>query len=338
MYKQELMFIVESILASNTVDEHIECAQKLSCFYKKKTMLAISADNEIFVKGGVALSSSGAADCVDDYLRTVFFIKGIHKALTKLCTDFPERSINILYAGCGPYATLILPLLPLFDKERINAVLLDINAESIVAVQQLLAVIGLEDYQLQLIETDAITYTKPEGFTIDLAISETMHYALTREPQVAIMRNLMKQLTPDAILIPEEIRIDLAYTFFNHEPYLNNTSYEVKGYKKMQPYPKNVFVDRLFTINKEHLGRENHNSKLESRFYTLPTDFSNQPDVCIFTEIKVFGDIELKTAESYITNPYCVVSMYNLIGYSGIQLVYDYCEIPQWTYNLALKE
>ncbi|RUT72266.1 hypothetical protein D0817_01210 [Flavobacterium cupreum] len=333
MYKQELTFIVKSIIASDTVNEHVKWAEQLSVFYKKTTTIKNSETNETLIKGGVALSSSGAADCVDDYLRTVFFIKGVYQALTKLCLDFPERSINILYAGCGPYATLILPLLPLFGKERIKAVLVDINAESIASVHNLLTVIGLEEYDLQLIEANAITYTKPTDFVIDLAITETMHYALTREPQVAITKNILSQLTSDAILIPEEIRIDLAYTFFAYEPYLKNTK-EVKGRNDMQPYTDNVFVDRLFTINKEHFDSYNSGSKFESCFYKLPADFSNHPDVCIFTALRIFGDIELKTAESYITNPFCVVSLYNLSAYSEIQLVYDFSEIPQWSYNV----
>jgi hypothetical protein len=337
MYQQELAIIVQSIIESNTISDHTKCAKRLSDFYTRLSTIQHSLANEVSVKGGIALSSSGAADCVDDYLRTIYFIKGIYKALTILTADFPERRINILYAGCGPYATLILPLLPLFSKERINAILLDINAASIASVGQLLKVTGLDEYALQLIETDAITYIKPKDFTIDLAISETMHYALTREPQVAIVKNIVKQLPAHGILIPEEIRIDLAYTFFDYEPSLKNAINEVKGYNEMQPYVHHVFVDRLFTISKE-LSSISHDSKFESNFYNLPENFTEIPDVCIFTEIKVFDDIELKTAESYITNPYCVVSLYSINAYSKIQLVYDFSEIPKWTYTVnALK-
>jgi len=331
MYKQKLAIIVQSIIKSNTVSDHTKCAKDLSDFYSSLSVQH-SDGNEVSVKGGIALSSSGAADCIDDYLRTIYFIKGIYKALNKLSDDFPKRSINILYAGCGPYATLILPLLPLFNKERINAILLDINAESIESVRHLLKVIGLNEYSLQLIETDAITYTKPEDFIIDLAISETMHYALTREPQVAIVKNIVKQLPEHAILIPEEIKIDLAYTFFDYEPSLKKAIKEVKGYNETQPYPHHVFVDRLFTISKE-LGSLSHDSKFESDFYDLPENFTESPDICLFTEIKVFEDIKLKTAESYITNPYCVTSIYSLNGYSEIQLIYDFSEIPKWSYN-----
>ncbi len=334
MHKQELAIIVKSIIESNTVNEQLESARQLSFFYKKLIMHSHSNDNETVVQGGVALSSSGAADCVDDYLRTISFIKGIYKALTKLLNDLTKKEINILYAGCGPYATLILPLLPLFDKGRVNAVLLDINASSLESVQNLIATIGLEGYNLQLIEANAITYKISEEFNVDLAISETMHYALTREPQVAISRNIVRQLPPHAIFIPQEIRIDLAYTFFDYEPYLRNAINEVKGYKELQPYHYKVFVDRLFTINKEHFGRENHNSKIESAFYALPATFENYPDICLFTELTIFEDIELKTAESYITNPYCLVSMYGIKEHSEIKLLYDFCDIPKWSYKL----
>lgn len=334
MYKQELAIIVKSIIESNTVNEQLESAQQLSSFYKKLAIYTHSDDNETLLNGGIALSSSGAADCVDDYLRTVSFIKGIYKAITKLLTDSTEKKINIFYAGCGPYATLILPLLPLFDKGEIGAVLIDINASSLESVQSLVSKIGLEEYDLQLIENDAITYKIPEDFIVDLAISETMHYALTREPQVAISKNIIRQLRSQAIFIPQEIRIDLTYTFFDYEPYFGKAINEVKGYKELQPYPYKVFVDRLLTINKEHFGRENHNSKIKSAFYTLPATFENYPDVCLFTEITIFDDVELKTSESYITNPYCLVSMYGIRDYSEIKLIYDFSEIPKWFYQL----
>ena len=333
MYKQELAIIVQSIIESNTISNHAKCAKTLSDFYKKINSVTFSQDNETAVNGGIALSSLGAADCVDDYLRTVFFIKAIYKALTKLCRDFPDRSINVLYAGCGPYATLILPLLPLFDKERINAVLIDINAVSIVSVQELLKVTGLDEYEIQLLEADAITYTIPENFQIDLAISETMDYALKNEPQVAIVQNIAPQLPAHGILIPQEIRVDFMYTFFDYEPYLKNAVTEVQDYNNLQSYPHGVFVDRLFTINKELFAKTNPIYKFESDFYKLPDNFKDHPDLCIFTEIKIFDDVELKTAESYITNPYCVASRYSL-DHSEIQLVYDFSGIPQWSYNL----
>lgn len=340
MYKEELVFIVRSIVESNTDISHIAAAEKLSFFYKKITTVQehLSKNNETIVTGGVALSSFEAGSCVDDYLRTVFFIKGIHKALTKLCIDYPEKSINILYAGCGPYATLLLPLLSLFEKERINAILLDINVSSLNSVQNLISIIGLEEYKLQLIEANAITYSKPENFIIDLAISETMHYGLTREPQVAIVKNIIAQMPAHGILIPQEINIDLAYTFFAKEPFVNDAVHNVKGHNELQPYAFRIDLGRLFTISKEHFnGQIKSESKFESNFYNLPDDYSNHPDLCLFTELVIFEDTELKTAESYITNPYCVTSLYNFEDTSTFQLVYDITGIPQWTYNLQDK-
>lgn len=336
MYKEELVLIVKSIVVSDTKTAHVAAAEKLSLFYKKITTVKeyLSKSNETIVTGGVALSSFDAGSCVDDYLRTVYFIKGIHKALTKLCNDYPEKSINILYAGCGPYATLLLPLLSLFDKNSINAILLDINVSSLDSVQNLISIIGLEEYKLQLIEANAITYKKPENFIIDLAISETMHYGLTREPQVAIVKNIITQMPTHGILIPQEINIDLAYTFYAKEPFIQDAVHSIKGYNELQPYIFRIDLDRLFTISKEHFnGQIKNESKFESNFYNLPDDFSNHPDLCIFTELVIFDDVELKTAESYITNPYCVTSLYNLEGSSAFQLVYDITGIPQWTYN-----
>lgn len=328
MHLDRLTAITRSILDSTSHDEHVSFAKDLSLFYKDITSNAAhSAMNETVVRGGVALSSLGAADCVDDYLRTTFFIKGVYAALTSLLAGNPGKSVNILYAGCGPYATLLLPLLPLFSTGAINAIVLDINKPSLDCVESIIETVGLQAYHVKLECADATAYTKPDDFVIDLCISETMHYALTREPQVAIIKNLAPQLAAHSILIPQQISIDLAFSFFSKEPSLKDDSHFETA--SATPYPLRAPLGRLFTINKEQYP-DVETVKIESDFYIIPKDFSTCPDICLYTEVLIIEGISLTTAESYITNPYCVASLWNFQESEFVKVTYDFSEIPRW--------
>jgi hypothetical protein len=331
--KAELIVIVQSIINSNTKQNQIAHVKQLSAFLQNavNTGAPLPSDNHSDTKGGQALSSYHAAACTDDYLRTALFIKGVYKAITQLCTNFPSQEINILYAGCGPYATLLLPLLPLFDSAKLSIVLLDLHSESINSAKQLAGHLGLTPYNLTFTVANAITYTCPAGWPVDLLISETMHYGLTLEPQVAISKNLVTYLAPHGILIPQEITIDLVYSFYAKEPFIST----LNPTQNITPYTGRQHNGRVLTINKDILlvalpDQEN----IISQEFTLPADFSTCPDMCLFTEVRILDELVLKTSESLITNPYCITSLYNIEGADRFTLEYNFSEAPTWTLHL----
>jgi hypothetical protein len=148
---------------------------------------------------------------------------------------------------------------------------------------------------------------------------------------VSITQNLAPQLQQGGILIPEEINLDLVYTFHGEEPYLKSTD----PYPTGLPYEHRVHAGNLFSITKElDFYRTNHSPGIfESGLYELPSDFSATPDLCIHTHLRIFGEVILHSAESSITNPYCVASLYNLQEYTHVGLIYDFNDLPQWTYK-----
>lgn len=327
-------------MSSETVEDRIAAIEELSLFYIKianSENYFFPEDNDILTNGGIALSSLHASDCIDDHLRTALLLKGVYKAITQFLDKHPDRTMKIVYAGCGPYATLLLPVLPLLNKDRVEAIILDINKESIESVKRFITLFDLEGYRLDFVVADATTYTKPDTVDIDMVISETMHYALTSEPQVAIMQNLIPQMRPEAIFIPQAIHIYMGYSFFAKEPFLTSTSRA--GQTITEPYPYRNQIDRLFSVNKELILNYLRNGKqIETRFYSIPDTIENCPDICLFTELTIFDDITLKTAESYITNPYCIASLYNLKGSSEFQLTYDFSGLPKWSINLKNRQ
>lgn len=338
----QLSALSQAVLGSMSVTQEIEAARQLSFFltqsYQHKTN-TIQKDNEILTSGGIALSSFDAALCLDDYIRTTRFLKGVYAAVQDLFQRFPEQKIHILYAGCGPYATLMLPLLPLFQSEQLEVILLDINAESVASVNLLVDTMGLQDYPLTVMQADAITYQKPASWPLHLLITETMFHALIREPQVSITTNLAAQLEPKGILIPESIHIDLAYSFFGNEPYLNSEprAFEAIYLTGSLTYPQRYAVERLFTINKERdflTLADKSTQTFTSKYFDLPEEYSAFPDICLLTRIHIYKNQMLDSAESYITNPYCVASIPNFMDDRTYRLVYHMDHVPKWILEL----
>ena len=331
----ELGTITKEIITSQGIREHVNAVKKLSEFYNQITAgdksFDITSNNEKYIAGGQALSTYHAAVCTDDYLRTCYFLKGVYRAIINLQTDFPSRKIKVLYAGCGPFATLLLPLLPLFEKNAVEAIILDINSSSIESVKKLISILNFDDYSLTMVETDATTYQKPAEWEIDLFVSETMHYGLTAEPQVTITKNFIPQLLPHTVFIPNQIHIDLVYTFFSKEPFIKFNQDPLET-TKMQPEPARKHVDRLFSIGKD-AGDLLKDNQIATEFYPLPEDLHSYPDLALFTEVEIYEDLSLKTAESVLTNPYCLTSLYHLKAHPEFQLIYDFSETPKWAYR-----
>lgn len=156
---------------------------------------------------GIAINPRAAANCVTDYRRTVVFIRAVHAALGELLEREATEVVRVLYAGCGPWATLLLPVLGAFPAERLRVELLDVHQDALDAVDRLIAHFGLEAYAIDRTLADASIYRCAEAPR--LIVTETMHKALEQEPQFAVTANLAPQLARGGILVPERIDVEL---------------------------------------------------------------------------------------------------------------------------------
>jgi hypothetical protein len=160
---------------------------------------------ETITETGVAISPTMAAMCLDDFARTVQFIRGTHAAILDLKNK--NSPVRVLYAGCGPWGTLAVPLMSVFDAGEVRCTLVDIHAESIDSVERIIRKLGLEDRIEDLETADANAYLVKKP--IDLILVEMLRSALRSEPQVAVTRHLRAQAA-GAVIIPERVQIDLA--------------------------------------------------------------------------------------------------------------------------------
>lgn len=315
------------IVNSRTVEEEYIAAKLLLNFYDTIEKELSISDYDVTgtsIKGGIALSPLYAKECLDDSIRTIRFIKGIYKALQELKIKFKKERLKILYAGCGPLGTLIIPLLSLSESEKLGITFLDIHEKSVSSLKSIINYLGFQDFVINYCVNDATLYGKEGEDKVHMVVTETMDKGLTKEPQVMITKNLISMLEEGGVLIPEEIKLTVGYSFLVNEKKYNGK----KIISHQVSCADNKRNRELFTITKNTAFTEG-DFIFESEIVPIGVIDKEKPDVCIFTQVKIFDNEVLKSGESYITNPF---SVWSLMAYKAksYKLIYTTKEIPEW--------
>ncbi len=229
---------------------------------------------------GKVVSPVHAAHCVKDLMRTTKFLRGVHAAIQSQLQKKPK--VHVLYAGCGPYATLTTPLTSVFTSDQVQFTLLDIEQVSIDAVSQLYSSYNLQPYVARYLLADATDPDLTFDDSFDVIISETMQVGLKNECQVPITRNLVKFLTKDGVFVPEKVTLKAALVGDMNPLEPKNAAREILGTAYDLDF-KNVPKVGASTIIK----------MVESDLNYLELQ----------TEIKLFDDIVLYAFESGLTIP-----------------------------------
>lgn len=158
---------------------------------------------------GLAVGPYAAAFCIIDMMRTVKFLRGIKEAVDERLKMNPGKPVLVFYAGSGPFATLLTPLITCFSPGQLQMVLLEINETSIGYLQKTIQHFNMAEYVKAVEQGDAVQYNIPEQYQPDILVSETMKPGLAKEPQVAVAASLLPQCNRQPILIPQKIKISL---------------------------------------------------------------------------------------------------------------------------------
>jgi hypothetical protein len=231
----------------------------------------LNTEKDIMLPSGKAISTAAAAHCLLEMKRTAVFLRGIHKAISKKLTEHKEGQIRILYAGTGPYGSLVIPLLLLHSADEVKVDLLDINPKSLDALSKVTEALKLGDYIGEIYCADAATIKLTHKY--DIVISETMQACLKKEPQVAIMQNLIPQCNADTIFIPEQITIDA---------YLKKRGIW-DGDRLMVEGGETNLLCELFSVSKGNL-----NSNRYRKIVDIPATLTGPYDLLLYTTIQVF--------------------------------------------------
>ena len=238
---------------------------------------------------GVALAPRDAARSVVDFMRTARILQGLDAAVARAEQLFP-RPVEVLYAGCGPFAPFCLLLAARRGPDAVRFTLLDVHAASLAAAVRAVAALGLEGSVRATVEADATRY-RHDG-PLHVVMAEALERALEREPQVAMTLNLAPQLAPGGFLVPERILVEAC---------LADPSREFAFDGQTAERPRTV-LGTVFDLSVE--GARILSGGVPPVTLSVPALAPGDPaELMLRTTIDVFGPIALAEYESGITYP-----------------------------------
>ena len=278
--------------------------------------------DDIGFENGKALGTYWAALCVDDMVRTRKFIRGIDKAIQD--TLRKQKQLHILYAGTGPFATLILPFIFKYSKQEIQYTLLEINPLSFEILQEIFSKLDLKENHIQLVQDDATKYIIDKENKPDIIISETMQNALAKEQQVSIFLNLMNQVNFESLFIPEKIELSIGLL-----------KEGISSYKKLA---------KVFEVSKEEMAsikQTDQNLNGEFSLGKKQTIIEKEAlkgclSFSLLTEIQVYKDEKIEVNESGLTTPLIIGDIpSNLKNSLTINTQYNISAHPELEYEIT---
>ncbi|MGB7922240.1 MAG: hypothetical protein WCF57_03245 [Pyrinomonadaceae bacterium] len=300
--------------------------------------------SETLLETGKALSPRDAARCVLHYARTAKFLRGAHAAVVEARKRFPHQTIEILYAGCGPFAPLAVPLATQFNPGEIQFTLLDIHGRSLASAHRIFQTLGLDAFVRDYIRCDAASYAHTADNALHIVITETMQEALGKEPQVAITLNLAPQLCEGGIFIPEKIRIDAC--LLNPAKEFTPLSVQADDPDAAQTLSNagriRVELGQIFELTAETwrgLPRKpGGNGSLRGLSFPpvtlkVPTHADEGLKLTLMTSIKVFGSIVMGEYESELTCPTILHDIGPFGHDTQIEFSYIISERPGFNYR-----
>lgn len=282
-------------------------------------------NGETRTENGLAVSPTVAILCVKEHVRTVQFLRGIHSAMQSVLKKEPGRPVRILYAGCGPFATLAVPLMTQFAPSEVSFTLLDIHEESIACAKGIINKLGLAEYVSSYEVVDASNYTINNAEQPDIIQMEIMKVCLESEPQVPVSRILLQQ-APEAILIPQEVSIDLRLVNESREFRKIVSSHEFTKRNAEPLERERIHLGEVFVLNKEAIFSWNKHDteQLPANKIEMPELWESNFDPKLFTTIQVFNEHRLEEYQSSLTYPQALKRCIKPVVNHGDQVQFYY--------------
>ncbi|UJX27912.1 hypothetical protein L3Q70_18465 (plasmid) [Pseudoalteromonas sp. CF6-2] len=264
---------------------------------------------------GLIMSPYNCKHTIKDIYRIKGYARGLDKAIQGKLKNKP--SINVLYPACGPFAPLLLPLLSYYKEtqtykpSQIQVTLVDIQPGAILTLKQLVSDLQLEEYISLIEEADASIF-EPEN-AIDLLVLEAMQHGFTKEGQLSIAKHLVKYLSLDGWMIPQNVSVKgmmvVGEIEFNQQWKTQEFSHSSNVANEAQQ--DRVELGEILKINKSTL-LEMQELKLEGGIKVIPANQIVLPKgvedmskriFAVYAHIETFAQEEVGQYDSGITHP-----------------------------------
>lgn len=334
--------ITNRLLHSETYGERRQAALDLLALFSGIVELNVDfqhADrNETLLSAGKAISPYDAAQCILDFERTKKFLCGARAAVIEAQKRFPGQTIHVLYAGCGPFATLALPLTTEFTAEQVQFTLLDIHRRSLDAARLIMETLGASAHVRDYIECDATSYRCASVDAPHIVLTETMQKALEKEPHVAITCNLAPQLRVGGILVPQKISLNACLADAGKE--FDVVTDDETGSLSQKPRRSRINLGEVFELTadtsrqiRDWATTNGHDGAGASRRsppvkLSAPQLADGNRQLMILTEITVFDSISLGDYDCGLTYPTIIQELGSIVSHQQLEFCYVTGENP----------
>lgn len=319
--KEKLASLTEIILSENENPGRLRtvCRELYDFFCEIAGLDDQSQDSDIqdgtILSSGKAISPVNAARCLWEYKRTTEFTRGVLAAIVELKKRFPREKIEIVYAGCGPFATLVTPLLDRFSPAEINLTLLDYHEFSLQSAKKIFRELELEKFAPVFVRADACTYQHPRE--IHLVITETMQNALVNETQTAITLNLAPQLRDGGIFVPQNISVEVCLVNFQKE-------FAEK---------ERILLGAILELDAAQIKQKGFDNFPAVTIKT-PAENGGNFKLMMLTNIEIFGSHRLGNYDSSITYPKFIRPLLDSTKPRAIEFSYILDEKPRFEHKV----
>jgi hypothetical protein len=288
-----------------------------------------SINHGVALPFGETLSTPLAAGCIFDYVRTTKFLRGIKKGIDKFLTQYPDEAVNILYAGSGPFATLISPLLPLYDKNYIKVDVIEYHQESIDHLNEIISQLKLTEYFGDIFQGDAAEYKNEANKKYDIIIAECMRHALIIEGQVGITLNLSKYLSNEGVMIPNKIKVNTLLGNVSYE--ISTVDSRIRSYffnlRRKNAIKRRINLGEIICLDKnshkEFKYLDDSRMRIEGKIIEIPKRIGKMVDIIYETKIEITDGVILdEQDESGLTRPFYEKDF--PVAKPGMKIRFDY--------------